>query len=201
MKLFDPIPHDHIFVCSYHKTVYPLLLALKEHTCVHHLQLTFVHLSIKSHAILQENIVWALLVMTAKLSSMTSPLYLQLLLWATGNGKILTRYLSDMCGSRQMKMKFCSCFWWTDTYETKHYVFMDYIFKQLTERLPKIKIMNIFSDGAGSQFKQRFLFSNLYYWKEHPVSIVWNFFVTSHGKGVVDRLGGTVKRQFGGTFK
>ena len=46
---------------------------------------------------------------------------------------------------------------------TKHsvYVFMDYIFKQLTEKFPAIKKT---SDGASQQFKQRFLFSNLHIW-------------------------------------
>ena len=80
---------------------------------------------------------------------------------------------------------------------TKHsvYVFMDYILKQLTEKLPSIKKINIFSDGAGQQFKQRYLFSNLHIWEEKfDVKIIWNFFATSHGKGVVDGLGCTVKR-------
>lgn len=75
------------------------------------------------------------------------------------------------------------------------YVFMDYIFKNLLEKYPQIKKINVFSDGPSSQFKQRFLFSNLYTWEEkHKVNVIWNFFATSHGKGVVDGLGGTVKR-------
>ena len=46
-----------------------------------------------------------------------------------------------------------------------------------------------------SQFKQRFLFSNLYAWEmEHDLKITRNFFATSHGKGVVVGIGGTVKR-------
>ena len=44
------------------------------------------------------------------------------------------------------------------------------------------------------QFKQRYLFSNLYSWEqEHDIKIKWQFFATSHGKGVVDGIGGTVK--------
>ena len=71
-----------------------------------------------------------------------------------------------------------------------------YIFKQLTENFPAIKKINIFRDGASQQFKQRFLFSNLHIWEEVAIllSIVWNFFATSHGKEGVDGLGGTVKR-------
>ena len=62
-------------------------------------------------------------------------------------------------------------------------------------KCPHIKILDVFSDGAGSQFKQKYLFSNLYSWeKEHELSIHWNFFATSHGRGVVDGIARTVKR-------
>ena len=75
------------------------------------------------------------------------------------------------------------------------YVFMQYIFNHLKSKCPDMKVINIFSDGASSQFKQKFLFSNLYAWEqEHDLTIIWNFFATSHGKGVVDGIGGTVKR-------
>ena len=62
--------------------------------------------------------------------------------------------------------------------------------KHLGEKFPSIKVLTVFSDGAGSQFKQRFLFSNLHYW-EQDLKLTWNFFATSHGKGVVDGLLGT----------
>ena len=63
--------------------------------------------------------------------------------------------------------------------------------KHLKEKFPSIKVLNVFSDGAGSQFKQRFLFWNLHYWEQdHHLKLTWNFFATSHGKGVVDGLGG-----------
>lgn len=75
------------------------------------------------------------------------------------------------------------------------YVFMQYIFNHLKTECPDMKVINIFSDGASSQFKQKYLFSNLYAWEqEHDLMIIWNFFATSHGKGVVDGIGGTVKR-------
>ena len=61
--------------------------------------------------------------------------------------------------------------------------------------LPNIKEVNCFSDGAASQFKQRFHFRNLIeIADEHKILLSWNFFATSHGKGVVDGIGGTVKR-------
>ena len=78
---------------------------------------------------------------------------------------------------------------------TKHsvYVFMNWILQQLKSKYPDIEMINIFSDGASSQFKQRYLFSNLHCWElEHQLKLCWNVFATSHGKGVVDGLGGTV---------
>ena len=84
-----------------------------------------------------------------------------------------------------------------DLTHTKYsvYTFMEYIMKHLREKFPSIRVLNIFSDGAGSQFKQRFLFSNVHYWEQdHHQKLTWNIFATSHGKGVVEDLGGTVKR-------
>ena len=52
----------------------------------------------------------------------------------------------------------------------------------------------MFSDGASSQFKQWYLFSNLYEWeKEFSINLIWNFFAMSHRKGAVDGIGGTIK--------
>ena len=71
------------------------------------------------------------------------------------------------------------------------YIFMEYIMKYLREKFPSIRVLTVFSDGAGSQFKQRFFFWNLHYWEQdHHLKLTWNFFTTSHGKGVVDGLGG-----------
>lgn len=59
--------------------------------------------------------------------------------------------------------------------------------------MTKIKV---FTDGSAAQFKNRFLFANLWWYQtaydlEH---FEWNFFATSHGKGSVDGLGGALKR-------
>ena len=71
-----------------------------------------------------------------------------------------------------------------DLTHTKYSVyFMVYIMKHLREKVPSIKVLNVFSDGAGSQFKQRFLFWNLHYWEQHHhLKLTWNFFATSHEK-------------------
>ena len=51
-----------------------------------------------------------------------------------------------------------------------------------------------FSDGTSSQFKQKFLFSNLEYWEtKFKYKIHRHFFATSCGKGVVGDVGGSVK--------
>ena len=72
---------------------------------------------------------------------------------------------------------------------------MTHLFKLLVTKNPKIKIANVFSDGASSQFKQRYLFSNLHEWEnDFGFKLVWHFFATSHGKGAVDEIGGTLKR-------
>ncbi|CAF4960704.1 unnamed protein product, partial [Rotaria socialis] len=50
-------------------------------------------------------------------------------------------------------------------------------------------------DGAASQFKQRYHFRNLTsIANERNIDLRWNFFATSHGKGVVDGIVGVVKR-------
>ena len=69
------------------------------------------------------------------------------------------------------------------------------IISYLKEKYPAIKDVIIFSDGCAAQFKQRYLFSNLYSWeKQFGINMSWNFFATSHGKGVIDGHGGTIKR-------
>ena len=48
----------------------------------------------------------------------------------------------------------------------------------------------IFSDGAASQFKQRFTLSGIALLEK---SLSWNFFAASHGKGAVDGIGGQIE--------
>lgn len=84
-----------------------------------------------------------------------------------------------------------------DLNHTKYsiYIFMQCIFHSLIAKFPNVELIDVFSDGPTSQFKQQYLFSNLHSWEqEQEVTIKWNFFATSHGKGVVDGIGETVKR-------
>ena len=69
--------------------------------------------------------------------------------------------------------------------------------KTLYENFPKddeIQIETIFTDGPSSEFKNKYMIkvlndlSNPY---EKPFE--WKYFATSHGKGVVDGIGGRAK--------
>ncbi|CAF4752823.1 unnamed protein product [Rotaria sp. Silwood2] len=72
---------------------------------------------------------------------------------------------------------------------------LEIILNHLESVIPNVKEINCFSDGAASQFKQRFHFRNLVrIANERRIDLSWHFFATSHGKGVVDGIGGTVKR-------
>ena len=74
--------------------------------------------------------------------------------------------------------------------------FLDYLIKNLKDTCPRLESVAFFSDGAASQFKNKYLFENISYYKEtyKLVHVGWNFFATSHGKGSVDGIGGLVKR-------
>ena len=112
--------------------------------------------------------------------------------WAHGSATLFTAHAWVSDGVTE-SMVFIS----DDRNHTKYsvFVFMQRIFNHLKQKYDCIEQLDVFTDGASSQFKQRFLFSNLYAWQEeHEFKIKWHFFATSHGKGVVDGLGGTVKR-------
>lgn len=58
-----------------------------------------------------------------------------------------------------------------------------------------VKKIIYFSDGAASQYKNKYNFINLLKHEEDfGVKAEWHFFATSHGKGACDGIGGTVKR-------
>ena len=72
-------------------------------------------------------------------------------------------------------------------------VFMDELLSKTPKEAGKVKI---WSDGPNSQFKNRFVMRTLKFLsKKHTITIQWNFSATSHGKGPVDGVGATVKRE------
>lgn len=73
--------------------------------------------------------------------------------------------------------------------------FIDVIIDDLKSK-STISKLSIFSDGAAQNFKSRFMMGYLSSIKtEKGVDATWSFFATSHGKGAVDGIGGTVKRK------
>ena len=74
------------------------------------------------------------------------------------------------------------------------------ILKKLQEKFGTIPRINLFSDGAAQHFKQRFFLNGVTLIPEFlgmsrdEVDITYNLFATSHGKGAVDGVGGSIKR-------
>jgi len=65
----------------------------------------------------------------------------------------------------------------------------------IKSNLPGIKKIIYMSDGASGQYKNRKNFINLmYHMEDFKVAAEWHFFPTSHGKGLCDGIGGTLKR-------
>ena len=76
------------------------------------------------------------------------------------------------------------------------YKFIEVILTDIRKRFPYTRKVCFFSDGAASQFKQKYLFVNLGFLKQEYEleSPEWSFFAASHGKGAVDGICGTIKR-------
>ena len=74
-------------------------------------------------------------------------------------------------------------------------VFIHKVLKDLVKKkYPHISKACIFSDGPSSQFKNRYLANFLHTLQAQFMDIKWNYFATSHVKGIVDGIGGSVKR-------
>ncbi|CAF3317809.1 unnamed protein product [Rotaria sp. Silwood2] len=116
---------------------------------------------------------------------------IQLAHWSTRTLSIFTAHA--WCGASNFSFALVSDNVTHDKYCI--HVCLNYIISELKQYLPNLEEITFFSDGAASQFKQRYLFQNLTrMMMEHDLKLSWNFFATSHGKGVVDAIGGIVKR-------
>jgi hypothetical protein len=66
----------------------------------------------------------------------------------------------------------------------------------IKETMPKVEKIMYFSDGSGSQYKNRKNFSNLCNHKtDFDLEAEWHFFASCHGKNACDGVGGTTKRE------
>lgn len=84
---------------------------------------------------------------------------------------------------------------WAEHDKYSVHVGLQHLFGQLLKINPNFSKAVIFSDGAASQFKQRFSMCNLTYLAEAlNMNFEWNFFESYHGKGAVDAVGGKVKK-------
>ncbi|GBN04995.1 hypothetical protein AVEN_1385-1 [Araneus ventricosus] len=70
--------------------------------------------------------------------------------------------------------------------------FTDVIIENIEKSHPKLNMKNVIyqSDGTGKHFKQKFSLCLRTIMHEN---FQWHFTVTSHGKGAIDGLGGTIK--------
>ena len=67
---------------------------------------------------------------------------------------------------------------------------------ELKQAMPwPITMVHYWSDGAASQFKNRYNFLNVaFHQRDFECDADWSFFCTAHGKGPFDGVGGEVKR-------
>lgn len=79
------------------------------------------------------------------------------------------------------------------------HVIVRFVYGQLVQDIKEnfsyIEKLVIFSDNCAAQFKSKYSMSALCKIEaDFKVAIEWNVFASSHGKGAVDGIGGTVKR-------
>lgn len=72
---------------------------------------------------------------------------------------------------------------------------LEILVHEITTLMPDVDQIIFFSDGAASQFKNRYIIQYLTnIMDKFDINFSWNYFSSSHGKGVVDSIGGTLKR-------
>lgn len=73
---------------------------------------------------------------------------------------------------------------------------LEKIMQNLKENCPNLKKLKIFSDGAGSQIKNKFTLTNLINaFNDYGFKISWEFMATSHGKEAIDGIGAVLKQK------
>lgn len=98
--------------------------------------------------------------------------------------------------STKHKQSYCILSDHTDQDKYTVWLCLDKILKDVKSKWPNTKKVKIFSDGAGSQFKNKFTLSNLVFsLKDYGVDISWEFMATSHRKGAVDGIGACLKNK------
>ncbi|KAF4527624.1 hypothetical protein B566_EDAN015427 [Ephemera danica] len=80
---------------------------------------------------------------------------------------------------------------------TAVHIYQRKMMPHLGEVMPTpLKKIFYFSDGSAAQYKNKYNYLNLsYHEEEYGVPAEWHHFGTSHGRGVCDAVGGSVKRE------
>lgn len=74
-------------------------------------------------------------------------------------------------------------------------LFIQKLILKLKERHNLIRKLIYISDGARSQYKNKYNFINLcYHYNDFKILSEWHFYATLHGKSPCDGIGGTLKR-------
>lgn len=69
------------------------------------------------------------------------------------------------------------------------------LFEFMKINLTQITKTHVFTDGAGSQYKNKYNFTNITFMKkDFQMDVEWNFHASSHGKCPCDGVAGTLKR-------
>ena len=72
---------------------------------------------------------------------------------------------------------------------------LEVLVEEITNIMPDVDEIIFFSDGAASQFKNRYVIQYLTTMMDKfDINFSWNYFATAQGKGVVDAVGGILKR-------
>ena len=82
-----------------------------------------------------------------------------------------------------------------DKYAVSHYTRI--LVKDFQNRHPNFDLQKIefLSDGTGQHFKQKYSLCQVLTLNFPHLTVIWNFSPTSHGKGPIDGIGGTLKRR------
>lgn len=104
-------------------------------------------------------------------------------IYSKSNDKLITKSMIGIAESLKHNVEAVYAF------QTK---LVEYIKKEYSDA----KKIIFFTDGAGSQYKNKKNFLNMcLFQKDFGLMIIWNFFATAHGKSPCDALGGAFKRR------
>ena len=83
----------------------------------------------------------------------------------------------------------------SDNLKHDKYVVVVYLSEILKYKPINVHFLKVWTDGPSSQFKNKYVMGAKEMLSEmYSIKIIWNFSATSHGKGLVDGVGATLKQ-------